>query len=358
MGERIVGGSKWGESFDGGTPVERVFRQVWQQRSEPVRGLVREILATEQPRVERFHQLRVASRRLQAAMEAFDDQMPRKLRERLNEKLDELRGLAGKTRDLDVFAVFFEEQASAPEAGLDPEIWERLREVLTDERNRELAKLQKELPALLAELDPLLSETDVRLKKKGTKKSQTMRIDRYASERLPEMSRAFWKRLKGADEETKELHRLRIQGKEYRYVLELFAPLFAEEFREELYPELEKLQEGLGSLQDRITARKLILRLKRKTKVKHWESRGLKDELKRGWVKLLEANRSRRRGLREPLRALIHQMRSSKLEERFGELVRGLEIGENRPTIGHATPVDAVVAPEKKSSGSAEAEQE
>src|SRR5207244_2148550 len=46
------------------------------------------------------------------------------------------------------------------------------------------------------------------------------------------------------------LHQVRIQGKRLRYAMEVFADCFAADFKEELYPQIEEMQEILGSAND------------------------------------------------------------------------------------------------------------
>lgn len=50
------------------------------------------------------------------------------------------------------------------------------------------------------------------------------------------------------------LHRFRIRGKKLRYAMELLASAFAPEFREELYPTVERVQEHLGEINDHAVA--------------------------------------------------------------------------------------------------------
>ncbi len=54
------------------------------------------------------------------------------------------------------------------------------------------------------------------------------------------------------------LHAFRIQGKQLRYAMEIFAGAFDRAFRSELYPLVEQLQEKLGAINDHATARELF----------------------------------------------------------------------------------------------------
>ena len=55
------------------------------------------------------------------------------------------------------------------------------------------------------------------------------------------------------------LHAFRIQGKQLRYAMEIFAGAFDRTLRSELYPLVEQLQEKLGAINDYATARELFV---------------------------------------------------------------------------------------------------
>ena len=52
----------------------------------------------------------------------------------------------------------------------------------------------------------------------------------------------------------RRLHAFRIEGKQLRYAMEIFAGAFPPAFRGELYPLVEQLQERLGKINDHATA--------------------------------------------------------------------------------------------------------
>jgi hypothetical protein len=51
------------------------------------------------------------------------------------------------------------------------------------------------------------------------------------------------------------LHRFRVCGKHLRYAMEVFAGAFDRKFRDELYPQVEALQDQLGKINDHAVAR-------------------------------------------------------------------------------------------------------
>jgi CHAD domain-containing protein len=54
------------------------------------------------------------------------------------------------------------------------------------------------------------------------------------------------------------LHAFRIQSKQVRYAMEVFAGAFDPEFRQDLYPIVESLQDRLGAINDHVTAQQYL----------------------------------------------------------------------------------------------------
>src|SRR5205823_1439505 len=84
-----------------------------------------------------------------------------------------------------------------------------------------------------------------------------------------------------ADEDLSDyanLHRVRIEGKRLRYAMEVFADCFPAEFRDELYPQVEALQETLGKANDshvavgELTALRDRLKRARPEEWKQWQA--------------------------------------------------------------------------------------
>ena len=72
----------------------------------------------------------------------------------------------------------------------------------------------------------------------------------WAAEQLAEMADEFFRFVPANGADTKVLHQFRIQTKAVRYAIELLAPAFGPELRDETYPIVEELQERLGKIQD------------------------------------------------------------------------------------------------------------
>ena len=111
---------------------------------------------------------------------------------------------------------------------------------------------------------------DVLLEKTAKKDSRSVAgsFGTWATARLGKILKRFFKASPSDLNDLRNLHRFRIRGKELRYAMELLAPAFAGEFREELYPVVEELQERLGLLHDHVVAKTRFRRWINETKSK------------------------------------------------------------------------------------------
>lgn len=208
--------------------------------------------------VERVHQLRVATRRAIAAIDAFHDLLPGKRAEWFTKQLRRVRRAAGEARDLDVLT-----SRLAEEYGHDRGGQARRRLVAMLSKQREVARqpIRFEYERLL---DEWLERVDRLLAGIATGRSQpTFRA--YARRRFRPMMQHFFaaadRKLRSVD----EMHALRIAGKKLRYAMEIFASMFAPRIRARCYDALERLQETLGDFTDHAAAADRLRRLAHET---------------------------------------------------------------------------------------------
>ena len=189
-----------------------------------------------------IHQLRVWSRRADAALALYADLLPSKQFQWFRTWLKRSRRAAGRVRDCDVFVRWVNESNGE---------WPvRLR----CERRRGLKKIR----ALWKRLD-----SGRRFKRRAQKLVERMaanhgdnqlRYADFARAQLTPLVAAFFAAAPTAASDDEALHEFRIRGKELRYVMELLAGAFPIAFREELYPRIMALQEQLGRINDLTTA--------------------------------------------------------------------------------------------------------
>lgn len=200
--------------------------------------------------VEFVHQLRVSTRRLDAALNVFQDFLPRRRLARFRRRLALIRKSAGPARDCDVFLarVLHAEQA---------ELLEPIALLLRTRR----AHAQTTLRAIRIGLDQgerpeqQASELLARLRARSrTARRRRGSFPRWAADRLSQLAEQFLRRARPDMTDIDDLHRFRVRVKQFRYSLELLAPAFDPRGVEPVANQLRKLARRLGELTDHATA--------------------------------------------------------------------------------------------------------
>ena len=203
-------------------------------------------LADQDP--EHVHRLRVSTRRAVAALRLYRDCLRSKPARWLNKRLKKIRRAAGEARDFDVLAsrldLTYGQRAgpvvaiiSKRRAAVQPAI------IKTAERCRRRDRFVRKTAKLLECIYP-----------PDKHKSQPIVFRSWAAKQLNEAAQPFFDALPDEAADTKALHQFRICAKALRYTIELVAPTFGPELRDEYYPLVEELQERLGKIQDHVTA--------------------------------------------------------------------------------------------------------
>ncbi|HEX4148104.1 MAG TPA: CHAD domain-containing protein [Pirellulales bacterium] len=197
------------------------------------------------------HQLRVSTRRAWAALECYREVVPPGLDRWVRKQLKRIRKAAGDARDFDVLALRLHGQQ--PEGDADwqfllarinecreqarqpvKELWQRLRGKHFRRRIGELVKRVHWRPDGHGSEEPGFAQA--------------------ARDRMREVADAFFIASSGDLSDLSNLHEFRILGKQLRYAMELYHAAFGPEFRGELYPQIEEVQEKIGVTIDHATA--------------------------------------------------------------------------------------------------------
>ncbi len=234
----------------GRMPVSRVACRIVRSRLATVWSGLQDA-CVDRPDADAVHRLRVATRRGLAALEAFDELLPRRHRDWVRRRLRRVRRVAGEARDLDVLVQALEPDDAA--AAIPPGARARARLVAMLSRQR----LQSRQP--IRELRDRLVAADwagrlERLLDRMTRYGRDETFTRYAVRRFKPLMRRFFDRADRRLEDDRELHRLRIEGKKLRYTLEIFAPVFAPRVRVRCEESLQRLQATLGTFTDHAAA--------------------------------------------------------------------------------------------------------
>ena len=198
---------------------------------------------------EELHDMRVATRRMRAAMKIFEDSLPARTRA-FRESLKWVAGALGEVRDIDVQLGHLESWVSdaAPE---DREPLMALRTVLEEQR----AKARK---AMLRVLDSrryakLIDSFAGFLQKGPSRRAAGAR--QPIMEAAPGLVRKPYRKVRKLgdplteESSAEEFHELRKKGKRLRYALEFLSGIYGEPIQEFIEP-LKDLQDVLGDHQD------------------------------------------------------------------------------------------------------------
>lgn len=202
---------------------------------------------------EELHDMRVASRRLRAAIKVFGEALPVRLRG-MEAEIKWLATALGEVRDLDVQL----EQLEAWISEADPEDREPLKElrgVLEDRR-------EKARRAMFRVLDSqryarLVESLELLLRRGPSPRSKA--AGRPVLAVAPDLAWARYHKVRKAGGRITEgspagdYHDLRKKGKRLRYALEFFSGVYGKAIRERI-PPLKTMQDVLGDHQDAVVA--------------------------------------------------------------------------------------------------------
>lgn len=234
--------------------VRAVLRRLLQTLKENVEGVIAD------HDTEFLHDLRVATRRTRAVLTQLKGALPEEETAPYRGEFRWLGSLTGPCRDLDVFLLemaTFRGLLDEPPATLDP-----LERVVRRARTSALRDVRKGLRSarfrrLVEGWESYLASA-VPDERSG---AAVQPIHELASLKILKAYRRTAKRVRRLGDApcADELHRLRIEGKKLRYLLEFFRSLFATDDVEPLIKDLKQVQDLLGSVNDlRVQQHRLV----------------------------------------------------------------------------------------------------
>jgi CHAD domain-containing protein len=215
--------------------------------------MMREMQGARSGKVESVHQLRVAMRRLRAALALFNSDLPRRTVDSLERELQELGRTVGAVRDLDVLAGAVAKRGRRIDARLEPAVATLLRHV-HEQRTAAHALLAT---ALETPRTRRLTERLATVARRGGGGAPAWKV---AADLVRPLLRDVMRggRGVGASSSARALHRLRIDAKRLRYALEALDGLGGDATRA-LAGRLADLQDLLGEQRDATTQRAWLL---------------------------------------------------------------------------------------------------
>lgn len=235
---------------NGTAPVTEVAARSLKSRLEPVKQYLRLAALNHEEDVEHVHQLRVWTRRADAAIEMYRDLLPEWRAAWMEKQLRRIRKATNDARDDDVFA----QRLSADPAPAVASLLKHVREHRIESQRPVLEtheRLTKGKGRFDRRVEKLLTRVRVRGKRRKSKEP-TYRA--WAEDRLRKVLSEFLEMAEEEMKDTHRLHQLRIAGKKLRYAMELLASAFPRDLRQNAYPLLEALQDKLGNVNDHKSA--------------------------------------------------------------------------------------------------------
>ena len=215
--------------------------------------------AAKKPKKRKYvHELRVESRRAEAALGLYGDFLPQRRRKRILKQLKKIRRAAGKARDLDVFIETLEKDKTAQNSGALLKIARSYRD-----------EAQEDMIAAGRAAKRAGLRSAVRKFLKDAKKRHangSIGFAPWARTELRPAVRAFFDAVPPVEPGLRQLHAFRIQAKNLRYRMEMLESAFPAAFKNLLLPRVESLQERLGELNDIATRRRRLEKWLKRTK--------------------------------------------------------------------------------------------
>jgi len=208
---------------------------------------------------EYIHQMRVATRRLRAALRLFQPLLPAGFADEILPALRTQMAVLGEARDLDVLLVEIAEPVLAAQPD-DPQLAE-LVGVLTERRHEARRRVAELLtsPAFGQGLLLFLGQFHLLMRDSADQAEELPALRSFARARLERLRRKVLKLAQRArTDDPVSLHALRIAIKRLRYALEFFAPLAARKSVDRAVAALAGLQEVFGQINDLANASRLL----------------------------------------------------------------------------------------------------
>ncbi|MFO0837590.1 MAG: CHAD domain-containing protein [Phycisphaerae bacterium] len=302
---RAAEGESWGD----------FLRGVLRRRARTLSACAPDVAAGGKP--DALHDMRVASRRLRAALAVLEPFLPRRRARRLGKSLRRLTRTLGATREADVLIDSLERLREQSAGVLERAAAEHALEHVHARRAREHARMTRDL----ADLDAARIQRRFKRLLRDIHPPRTTDDAEFALQiLLPRVEGAFghidWLR---GQEDPPGLHAMRIAIKKLRYAIELLKPAFFSGHAE-LLARVRGMQDILGHHHDDVLCEELLLRLL--DGLVHRARGNLAD----GMLGLIERARLRRR---EQYAQFVAASAGWSIEGVLSEIRRGLARGEN-----------------------------
>jgi CHAD domain-containing protein len=242
-----MAGGKWIENLPPTTPCLDAARHALTVRLEAIRTHLEETQTQIDRDPEAVHHLRVATRRARAALDIFDDFLPKIIAKKTHRFLRKLRHAAGDVRDWDVFLLDLHARRGAKNRYLGPAL-DLVSGLALTEREAARDALLGSSQCQTFSFERLANKALAALQAPRGKRAR--RLSGLAIPLLRKRIRSLEETVGAGSDDLAHFHRMRIEAKHLRYAMEFFGDCFRKEFKEDVYPLVEAMQECLGQIHD------------------------------------------------------------------------------------------------------------
>src|SRR5262245_44384184 len=232
---------KWIRELNAAMPLGDAARRVLGIRLATVHRALP--LAIEQARrdVEHVHQLRVATRRARAALDIFTDCLPDTAYRAAKKELRKIRRAAGAARDWAVILAAVTDAKPRVTAQETPG-----RDLLIGYATAQRNDAQEQLAGLGADYPDRFETMQTETLAAVREQRPGQMLFPMVPALLTALIEALEQAMAGNLDDYAQLHQVRIAGKRLRYPMEIFVDCFPPQFRVQLYPAVDAMQEILG----------------------------------------------------------------------------------------------------------------
>jgi CHAD domain-containing protein len=312
--------SKWAWDLRPDMKPAAAARRVLRRWLSVVRQQFRLAVEVRDGDVEHVHQLRVATRRCRAAVEAFQEVLRPRYQQRLRRLLRTIRRAAGTARDADVLLLDLRQRLeSVPPVALPGMHWAAGQLVaLRSQAQQDLRRAYEEQYPELKRAERFPSYAFAAGRKGRGTKGAARTVGELAQRLVLQQFDALQEASRAARSQS-QLHQMRIESKKLRYLMEVFVRCFPKEFHDDLYPRVEELQEILGEINDAFNAAAVFQRMEDDCKLLYPREWPLWKE---GVKVLVRIQRDRREAALARLRRFRDRWKQDGVSNRFRRIVR------------------------------------
>ena len=250
----MAASGKWIEGIRPETTVADAARRSLEPRLAAVAHTLPLAAHLAEHDIEHVHRLRVATRRAAAALKIYRDWLPRKPAQWIKKRLRRIRRSASEARDLDVLIQRLQRETGPRSEAIVRFLVEKRAAVQPN--IAELAEDMRHEDRFVRKAARLFEK--IAISEKEGEHEPPERFCEWAPKQLARFRSAFVELLPDGSDDIEALHQFRIRTKALRYAIELLAPAFGPELRQDVYSEIEQLQEQLGKITDHIAAIRLF----------------------------------------------------------------------------------------------------